>query len=69
MPHMTFSQETEELVVIHEKITDLKNTALFLQARTADFPALHQNTKRILASVKMLELNLSDVLAMDPDAS
>jgi hypothetical protein len=55
--------------VIHEKITDLKNTALFLQARTTDFPALHQNTKRILASVKMLELNLCDVLAMDPDAS
>ena len=69
MPHMTFSQEPEELAVIHEKIADLKNTALFLQAGTDDFPALHQNINRVLASVKMLELNLSDVLAMDRDVS
>jgi hypothetical protein len=69
MPQMTFSQEPEELAVIQEKIADLKNTALFLQDRTDDFPALHQNVKRILASVKMLELNLSDVLAMDRAAS
>jgi hypothetical protein len=69
MPQMTFSQEPEELAVIHEKIADLKNTAQFLQDRTDDFPALHQNVKRVLASVKMLELNLSDVLAMDRAAS
>lgn len=66
IPHMTPSQE---LAVINEKIVDLKNTAMFLQARTDDFPALHQNLKRILASVKMLELNLTDVLAVDGDAS
>lgn len=65
MQTMTPSQE---LAVLHEKIADLKNTAMFLEARTEDFPALHQNTKRILASVKMLELNLSDVLAVDRDA-
>ncbi len=69
MPHMTLSQEPEKLAVIHEKITDLKNTALFLQARTDEFPALHQNIKRILAGIKMLELNLSDVLTMDLNTS
>ncbi len=58
---------SQELAVINEKIADLKNTAMFLQARTGDFPGLHQNIKRILASVKMLELNLSDALAVDED--
>lgn len=62
MQHMTPSQELD---VLNEKIFDLKNTAMFLEARTADFPALHRNIKRILASVKMLELNLTDVLAVD----
>jgi hypothetical protein len=56
---------SQELAAIHEKIVELKNIAIFLETRSADFPALRQNTKRILASVKMLELNLSDVLAMD----
>lgn len=66
MQQMTPSQE---LAVLNEKIDDLKNTALFLDARTADFPALHQNIKRVLASVKMLELNLSDVLAAGRNVS
>jgi hypothetical protein len=60
---------SQELSVLNEKIDDLKNTALFLDARTADFPALHQNIKRVLASVKMLELNLSDVLAAGRNVS
>jgi hypothetical protein len=60
---------SQELAVLNEKIDDLKNTALFLDARTADFPALHQNIKRVLASVKMLELNLSDVLAAGRNVS
>jgi hypothetical protein len=60
---------SQELSVLNEKIDDLKNTALFLDARTADFPALHQNVKRVLASVKMLELNLSDVLAAGRNVS
>lgn len=64
MPTKTPSREWADL---NEKITDLKETARFLERRTSDFPALHQNIKRVLASVKMLELNLSDVLAMDRD--
>jgi len=66
MQKMTSSQE---LAVIHENIAALKNMALVLQTQVTEFPALRQNIKRILASVKMLEMNLSDALAMDQDAS
>lgn len=65
MQNMTSSQE---LAVIHENIAALKKMALVLQTQVSEFPALRQNVKRILASVKMLEMNLSDVLAMDQDA-
>jgi hypothetical protein len=40
----------------------LRKTAEELKQSTTDFPALARNTARILASIKMLELNLSDVL-------
>ena len=66
MQNMTSSQE---LAVIHENIAALKNMALVLQTQVTEFPALRQNIKRILASVKMLEMNLSDALAMDQEAS
>ena len=54
---------------IHEKIQILKAAAEELAAAGEDLPAVVRNSARILASVKMLELNLSDVLAMDPDGS
>ncbi|MEX1300813.1 MAG: hypothetical protein AB1Z38_07715 [Desulfotignum sp.] len=66
MQNMTPSQE---LAVIHENIAALKKTALVLQTQVSEFPALRQNVKRILASVKMLELNLSDALTMGRGAS
>jgi hypothetical protein len=31
----------------------------------ADFPALARNSTRILASIKMLELNVSDIAELD----
>jgi hypothetical protein len=49
-----------ELIEIHQRILSLKNTAEELKQSTGDFPALARNTARILASIKMLELNLSD---------
>jgi hypothetical protein len=60
---------SQELAEIHDHIAELKKTALVLQTQVSEFPALRQNLKRILASVKMLELNLSDVLAMERGAS
>jgi hypothetical protein len=53
------------LTAINEKIAALRETAGSLEAQTMDFPALQRNLKRISASIKMLELNLSDALALD----
>ena len=46
---------------LDEKIQNLKNEAEALRDLVGDFPALYRNTRRILASIKMLEMNLSDV--------
>ena len=60
----TMIPSSQELAEIHDHIAALKKTALVLQAQVSAFPALRQNLKRILASIKMLELNLSDVPEM-----
>ena len=46
---------------IDEKIRLLKQTANDLNRHADGFPALSRNTARILASIKMLELNISDI--------
>jgi hypothetical protein len=51
-----------DLVAIAEKIASMKKTALELTDLGEDFPALYRNTRRILAAIKMLEINLSDVI-------
>ena len=43
------------------RIKTIRNSAEELQTLAAQFPALYRNTARILASVKMLEINLSDL--------
>jgi hypothetical protein len=50
-----------DVAAIAAKIESLKKTTLEL-ARTSgeDFPALYRNALRILAGVKMLEINISD---------
>lgn len=47
---------------INAKIQLLKNTAEELNQMGEDFPALARNTVRILASIKMLEINVSDLV-------
>jgi hypothetical protein len=44
-----------------EKIADLKKTAEELRDLGEDFPALYRNTRRVLAGIKMLEMNISDL--------
>jgi hypothetical protein len=51
-----------DLIEMQQRIQSLKKTAEELKQSTDDFPALARNTARILASIKMLELNLSDVV-------
>jgi len=50
-----------DLDKINDKIQLMKKTARELNQIGEDFPAIARNTVRILASVKMLEINVSDL--------
>ena len=54
-----------DLNEIDTKIQLMKKTAEELNRIGADFPALARNAVRILASVKMLEINVSDLVELD----
>jgi hypothetical protein len=49
-----------DLQEIQEKIQSLRKTAEELKTMGEDFPALYRNASRILASIKMLELNIPE---------
>lgn len=49
---------------IDEKLQAMKRGAEALKGMADDFPALHRNMARILASIKMLELNISDLVEL-----
>ena len=51
-----------DITEINTKIQLLKKTAQELNRMGEDFPALARNTARILASVKMLEINVTDLV-------
>ena len=51
-----------DLDKINEKIKLMKKTAQELNQMGESFPAIARNTVRILASVKMLEINVSDLI-------
>ena len=55
-----------DLKLIHSKIQLMKRTAEELQALGEDFPALSRNLVRIMAGLKMLEINISDLVELDP---
>jgi len=54
-----------ELKKIDEKIQVMKRTAQELNRLGDNFPALARNSVRILASIKMLEINISDLVELD----
>jgi len=54
-----------DLYKINAKIQLMKQTAEELNQIGEDFPALARNTVRILASIKMLEINISDLVELD----
>ncbi len=58
------TQQTD-LNEINAKIQLLKKTAQELNCIGEEFPAIARNTVRILASVKMLEINVSDLIEMN----
>lgn len=53
-----------DLNQINDKIQLMKKTAEELKRIGEDFPAIARNTVRILASVKMLEINVSDLVEL-----
>ena len=54
-----------DLNKINAKIQLMKKTAEELNRMGSNFPALARNTVRILASVKMLEINVSDLVELE----
>jgi len=50
---------------IHDKIQTMKSVARELNQLGEDFPALARNSVRILASIKMLEINVSDLVELE----
>ena len=55
-------EQTIDIKEINAKIQLLKKTAEDLNRIGEDFPALACNTVRILASIRMLEINVSDLV-------
>ena len=51
-----------ELKKLDTRIQTIKKAAQELRGFAGDFPAVDRNVERILASVKMLEINITDVL-------
>ena len=54
-----------DLKKIDDKIQVMKQAAEELNRIGEKFPALARNTVRILASVKMLEINVSDIVELE----
>ncbi|MBW2655421.1 MAG: hypothetical protein JRC91_10960 [Deltaproteobacteria bacterium] len=50
---------------VNDKILKIKQLLLELETEAKRFPALSRNAKRALASIKMLELNISDIVTFD----
>jgi hypothetical protein len=51
-----------ELIKIDTRIKTVKKAAQELKKLSGSVPAVNRNAERILASVKMLEINISDIL-------
>ena len=58
-------ENTANLLEINTKICQIKQLLTELEADSTVFPALARNSKRALASLKMLELNISDIVTFD----
>ncbi len=54
-----------DLNSINAKIQEIKKAAEELKRAGINFPALSRNADRILASIKMLEINITDCVDLD----
>lgn len=55
-----------DLREVDNRIRLLKKTAEELKQMAQGFPALERNAIRILASINMLEINVSDIVDLQP---
>ena len=55
--------DRKEMMKIDRRIKAIRKAAEKLKKDYSEIPAIDRNVARILASVKMLEINVSDVLA------
>ena len=55
-------EEIEQLRAISIKLSEIKMAAQILKENAGGLPGLECNINRILASIKMLEINFSDIL-------
>ncbi|OGR15105.1 MAG: hypothetical protein A2277_07835 [Desulfobacterales bacterium RIFOXYA12_FULL_46_15] len=59
----------QDLEKLNDHILKIKELIIALEAMDPLFPALSRNSKRALASIKMLELNISDIITLDLEGS
>jgi len=57
-----YTMTLREIKKLDTRIKTIKKAAQELKALSGRIPAVDRNTVRILASVKMLEINISDVI-------
>jgi len=58
-------KNSSDLIIVNNKILKIKQLLNELVSDAKQFPALSRNSKRALASIKMLELNISDIVTFD----
>lgn len=51
-----------DLQKLDEQIQNLKQAAQALNQMSDEFPAIKRNTARVLSSIKMMEINVSDII-------
>ncbi len=59
---------TRDLKEMDARIKVIRKAAEELKAMASDFPSVNRNASRILASAKMLEINISDLVGQEPSA-
>ncbi len=62
---MLIMYDQKKIIILNEKIKKIKELFYELVIDSGSFPALNRNTKRALASLKMIELNISDLIEFD----
>ncbi|SDU19353.1 hypothetical protein [Desulfobacula phenolica] len=58
-------KNSSDINAINDKILKVKELLLELEAQGEQFPALARNSKKALVSIKMLELNISDIVSLE----